>query len=165
LFVYRRSFAALRHVDPRFYVASVLCILGSVGFLLLLVATSLALGSEGSLLACAHGQTSHALSCLQSGQPFGAVTGVVGFLLGWIGGVGIMIGLLLVGNRFRAGLLSGSGLIYGILLIILIVPLASLFVTVPHASYLLPLGPLLAVVGPGLALYGSLRATRRLAAV
>jgi hypothetical protein len=162
LFVYRRAFAALRKVDPRFYVASVLCILGSIGFLLLLVAAALVAGNTSSLLSCTHGHPSHALSCLESGEPFGAVTGLLGFLLGWIGGVGIMIGLLVAGNRFRTGALSGGGVVYGVLLLILLVPLASLFVALPDVADLLLLAPLLAVVGPGLALGGSLRATRKL---
>ncbi len=162
LFLYRRSFAELRKVDPRFYVASVLCIVGSLGFLLLLVTVAVVSGGSANLLTCAHGQTSHALSCLESGQPFGAVTALLGFLLGWIGGVGVMIGLFLSGNRFQAPALSGSGIVYGLLLLILLLPLAALYVTVPHASYLLILAPLLALIGPGLALAGSLRTTQRL---
>ncbi|MGA8303411.1 MAG: hypothetical protein WA691_05055 [Thermoplasmata archaeon] len=162
LFVYRRGFAALRKVDPRFYAASILCILGSIGFLLILIAAAVTLGNVSSLLSCAHGHPSHALSCLESGQPLGAVTGLVGFLLGWIGGVGIVIGLLLAGSRFRARALSGSGVVYGLLLVILIVPLVSLFVSIPDTSYLLILAPLLALVGPGLALAGSVRTTRGL---
>ena len=162
LFFYRRSFSALRKVDPRFYVASVLCILGSVGFLLLLVAAALVAGDTSGLLSCVSGHASHALSCLESGEPFGAATSVIGFLLGWIGGVGIMIGLFVAGSRFRAGALSGSGVVYGLLLFVLLIPLASLFVTVPGVAYLLLLAPLLALVGPALALAGSLEATRKL---
>lgn len=162
LFVYRRSFAALRKVDPRFYVASVLCILGSIGFLLLLVSAIVAAGNSSSLISCVSGHPSRALSCLASGEPLGAVTGLLGFLLGWIGGVGIMIGLLLAGNRFRTGPLSGSGIVYGLLLLILVVPLASLFVSVPDVAYLLILAPIFGVVGPGLAVAGSLQAIRRL---
>jgi hypothetical protein len=164
LIIYRNSFSALRKVDPRFYVASVLCILGSLGFLLLLVAAALVAGNSASLLTCVHGQPSHALSCLESGQPFGAVTALLGFLLGWIGGVGIMIGLLIAGNRFQTGSLSGSGAVYGLLLLVLLIPLASQFVAIPGASYLLLLAPVFALVAPGLALHGSLRATRKLTA-
>jgi hypothetical protein len=165
LFVYRRSFAALRKVDPRFYSASVLCVVGSIGFLLLLVTAAVVAGNSASLLSCEHGQPSHALSCLESGEPFGAVTAVVGFLLGWIGGVGIMVGLLLAGGRFRAGALTASGAVYGLLLVVLLLPLAALFVHIPDASYLLLLAPLFALVGPGLALAGSLRATRSISGV
>jgi hypothetical protein len=161
LFVYRRAFAALRKVDPRFYGASVLCIVGSIGFLLLLISAALIAGNTTSLLTCVHGHPTHALSCLESGQPLGAATGLIGFLLGWIGGVGIMVGLLLSGSRFKAPSLSGGGVVYGLLLLLLIAPFVELFVAIPYVSYLLIVGPLLAVVGPALALQGSARATRR----
>lgn len=163
LFFYRRSFAALRKVDPRFYVASVLCILGSVGFLLLLVAAVVVAGNTSSLLSCVAGHPSHALSCLESGQPLGAVTAIVGFLLGWIGGLGIMIGLFVAGNRFRSGALTGGAALYGLLLLLLLVPLASLFVAVPGVAYLVILSPVFALLGPGLALAGSVRAGDQLA--
>jgi len=163
LFLYRQSYSALRKIDPRFFVASVLCILGSIGFLLLLVAAAVVVGNTSGLISCVSGHPSHALTCLESGQPFGAVTAILGFLLGWIGGVGIMIGLLLAGSRFRAPPLTGAGICYGLLLLILLVPLASLFVSIPYVAYLLLLSPLLALAGPFLALWGSTRTLRRLA--
>ncbi len=165
LWFYRRSFSALRKIDPRFYVASVLCILGSLGFLLLLVAAAIVVGDSSSLLACVKGSPSHALTCLESGEPFGAVTSILGFLLGWIGGVGIMIGLFIAGNRFRSGALGVSAIFYGLLLLILIIPLASLFVTVPYDSYLLLLSPIFALIAPGLALGGAATTSQRLAPV
>ncbi|HTZ61617.1 MAG TPA: hypothetical protein VMC82_03115 [Thermoplasmata archaeon] len=163
LFFYRRSFSALRKVDPRFYVASVLCILGSLGFLLLLVAAGIVAGNTGSLLTCVQGHPSHALSCLESGQPFGAVTAILGFLLGWLGGVGIMIGLFVAGDRFRSGSLTAGGIFYGLLLIVLILPLAALFVTIPYVSYLLLLSPIFALLAPALALSGASATRQRLA--
>ncbi len=162
LFFYRRSFAALRRVDPRFYVASVLCIVGSIGFLALLVAAALIAGDTTSLLGCVAGHPSHALSCLESGKPLGAITGLVGFLLGWLGGLGIMIGLFVAGRRFRSGLFSASGILYGLLLAILLIPFVALFVPVPDDAYLVLLSPLLALFGPAFAVAGSLRTTRRL---
>jgi hypothetical protein len=162
LFFYRRSFAALQKVDRRFLAATALCLVGSLGFLLIFITVAVVVGNSSSLLACVHGQPSHALSCLESGQPLGAVTGLVGFFLGWIGGVGVMLGLLLVGGRFRAGALMGSGVVYGLLLVILILPFAGLLVMIPHVSYLVILAPIFAIVGPGLALQGSISANRRL---
>lgn len=161
LFLYRRSFAALRTVDPRFYVASVLCVVGSLGFILLLVGAAVVADNTGSILTCVHGQPSHALSCLESGHPLGAVTGLIGFLLGWIGGVGIVIGLFLAGSRFHARAIAGSAAVYGLLLLILILPFAALFVTLPSISYLVILAPVFAIVAPALALQGSLRTSRR----
>jgi hypothetical protein len=155
LFVYRRSFAALRKVDRRFVVASVLCIIGSLGFLLLLVTVAIVANDTGSLLTCVHGSPSHALKCLESGQPFGAYTGLIGFFLGWLGGIGIVLGLLLAGSRFGTGALTAGGTVYALLLIVLILPFLALFVSVPGGGYLLLLSPIFAVVGPALALAGS----------
>jgi hypothetical protein len=163
LFVYRRSFAALRKVDRKFVVASVLCIIGSLGFILLLVAVAVVANDSGSLLTCAHGQPSHALKCLESGQPFGAYTGLVGFFLGWLGGVGIVLGLLLAGSRFHAGALTAGGAVYALLLIVLILPFLALFVTIPGGGYLVLLSPVFAVVGPALALAGSGKSRREVA--
>ncbi len=163
LLFYRRSFASLRKADPRFYAASILCIVGSIGFLLLLIASAVVVGNASSLLACAHGKPTHALSCLESGQPLGALTGLIGFFLGWLGGLGIVIGLGLAGGRFRAGALTGAAIVYAILLLFLIVPFVGLYVTLPGLGDLILLAPLLAIIGPALALSGSVRTTRRMA--
>jgi len=157
LFFYRRSFSALRKVDRRFIAASVLCIIGALGFLLLLVAAAVVVGNANSLLACAHGQPSHALSCLKSGQPLGAITGTVGFLLGWLGGIGIVLGLFLAGNRFHVGALGGAAVVYLVLLLILLVPFLALVVALPNLGALVLLAPILAILAPALALVGANR--------
>ncbi|MGI0070633.1 MAG: hypothetical protein ACRECT_00915 [Thermoplasmata archaeon] len=164
LLVYRRSFAALRKADSRFLAASILCIIGSVGFLLLLVTAAVVAGNTGSLLTCVRGQASHALSCLESGQPFGAVTALLGFLLGWLGGLGIVIGLFLAGGRFRAGAFTGAGVVYALLLLLLVAPFLALFAALPGISYLVLVAPIFAVVAPALALAGSLGAAKPSAA-
>jgi hypothetical protein len=162
LLLYRRGFAALRRVDRRFHVASILCLIGSLGFLLLVVTAALVAGNPSSLLGCAHGRPSHALSCLESGQPVGAATGLVGFFLGWVGGLGVVLGLGFAGRRFRSGTLSGASGVYAILLVFLLVPLLGLFVSVPSLGDLILFAPLLAIVGPALALVGSLSTSARL---
>ncbi len=155
LFLYRRSFSALRQVDRRFAVASVLCIVGSVGFLLLLVAAAVLLGSTNALLSCVHGEPSHALSCVQSGTPLGAYTGLAGFWLGWLGGVGIVMGLLLAGGRFRQGAITAGGVAYALLLVVLVGPFVTIFRPVPGLEYLLVAAPVLVVLGPALVFGGS----------
>jgi hypothetical protein len=157
LFLYRRGFAVLRGVDRRFTVASVLCLIGSLGFLLILVAVVVILGSTNSLVSCIHGQPSHALSCLRSGQPLGAYTGLAGFWLGWLGGVGLVLGLASAGRRFSRGVLYGSATMYAILLLALVGPFLGLIYPVPGAQYLLLLTPLLALVAPALAYAGTRR--------
>ncbi len=164
LFFYRRSFSALRKVDRRFVAASVLCIIGSLGFLLLLVTAAIVIGDSASLLACAHGKPTHALSCLESGQPFGAITGTIGFVLGWLGGLGIVLGLFLAGSRFHAGALSGSAVFYTLLLLILLAPFVGLLVTIPDLGYLILLAPVFAILAPALALAGSNRTRTALGA-
>ncbi len=155
LFAYRLGFATLRKVDPRFSVASVLCLIGTLGFLLVVVAAAVLLGSTSSLLQCLHGQPSHALSCLKSGEPLGAYTAVAGFWLGWLGGVGIVVGLSSAGHRFARGSLYGAALVYTLLLLVLVGPFLALVYTVPDQQYLLLLIPLLALLGPILTLGGS----------
>jgi hypothetical protein len=157
LFVYRRGFAVLRKVDPRFKVASLLCLIGSLGFLLILVAVVVILGSSSSLVTCIHGQPSHALSCLRSGEPLGAYTGLVGFWLGWLGGVGLVLGMASAGRRFARGALYGAAALYALLLLALVGPFLALVYPLPGAQYLLLLSPLLALLAPALTYAGTRR--------
>jgi hypothetical protein len=157
LFVYRRGFAVLRAVDRRFTIASVLCLIGSLGFLLILVAVVVILGSTNSLVTCIHGQPSHALTCLRSGEPLGASTGLAGFWLGWLGGVGLVLGLASAGRRFSRGALYGASALYALLLLALVGPFVGLIYPIPGAEYLLLLAPILALVAPALAYAGTRR--------
>jgi hypothetical protein len=153
-FVYRRSFAALRKVDPRFVVASVLCIIGSIGFLLLVVSAAVVAGNSSSLLTCLHGQPSHALSCLRSGQPLGAYTALAGFWLSWIGGVGLVLGLFSAGSRFQRRVIAAGGAVYALLLIVLIGPFVALVTSVPGTEYIILVVPVLSIAAPALVLSG-----------
>ncbi|MFZ0829715.1 MAG: hypothetical protein WCB18_00435 [Thermoplasmata archaeon] len=157
LFVYRRGFAVLRKVDGRFAVASVLCIIGSIGFLLILVSAAILVGSSSSLIQCLHQAPSHALTCIRSGQPLGADTGLVGFWLGWLGGLGIVVGLSMAGRRYHNGTVSGGAALYAILLLVLIGPFLSLLVSLPGIDYLLLIVPVFIVLAPGLVLGGTRR--------
>ena len=95
------------------------------------------------------------MSCLKSGEPLGAYTAVAGFWLGWLGGVGIVVGLSSAGHRFARGSLYGAALVYTLLLLVLVGPFLALVYTVPDQQYLLLLIPLLALLGPILTLAGS----------
>jgi len=148
LFLYRRGFAQLRKVDGRFMAASILCLIGSIGFLLILVAAIVVVGSASSLLSCVNGHPSHALTCLRSGEPLGAYTGLVGFWLGWLGGVGIVLGLSAGSSRFHARQIGAGAALYALLLIVLIGPFISLVVTYPGSEYILALAPFLSVLAP-----------------
>lgn len=148
LLVYRLGFAALRRIDPRFTVASFLCLVGTLGFLLVVVAAAVLLGSTSSLVTCIHGQPSHALTCLKSGEPLGAYTAAIGFWLGWLGGVGIVVGLSSAGRRFARRSLYGGATLYALLLLVLIGPFLALVYVVPDQQYLLLVVPFLAVLAP-----------------
>ncbi|MCI4364999.1 MAG: hypothetical protein L3K10_02910 [Thermoplasmata archaeon] len=157
LILYHRGFVAMSAVDPRFKVARVLCLVGSLGFLLLLVAVVVVLGSTSSLVSCIGGQPSHALSCLRSGQPLGAFTGLAGFWLGWLGGVGLVLGIAAAGRRFGRGVLYGSAALYSLLLLALVGPFVALLYPVPGAQYFLLAVPVLALLAPALAYAGARR--------
>jgi hypothetical protein len=148
LFTYRRGFAQLRKVDSRFTVASMLCLVGSLGFLLILVAVVVIVGSTNSLLSCINGHPAHALTCLRSGEPLGAYTGLVGFWLGWLGGVGIVLGLSAASARFRTRAIALGSALYAVLLVVLIGPFVSLVVSYPGSGAILALVPVLSVLAP-----------------
>jgi len=155
LFLYRRGFAQLRKVDTRFSVASALCIIGTVGFLLILIAAVVIIGSANSLLTCINGHPTHALTCLRSGEPLGAYTGLVGFWLGWIGGVGLVLGLSAGSSRFHSRPIGLGAALYGVLLIALVGPFIALVVTFPGVEYLLLLAPILSILAPSFVYGGS----------
>jgi len=154
-FIYRRGFAHLRKVDPRFTAASVLCLLGSIGFLLILVAAVVVVGSASSLLSCVNGHPSHALSCLESGQPLGAYTGLAGFWLGWLGGVGIVLGISSASSRYHTRAVGYGAVSYGILLLALVGPFVALVVSFPGVEFVLLLVPILSVLAPYLVFHGT----------
>lgn len=155
LLLYRLGFSALRRVDRRFVAASTLCLIGSVGFLLIIVTAVILLGSTGSLLACVHGQPSHAITCLRSLSPLGAYTVLLGFWLSWLGGLGIVLGLGASGARYHRGSFYGGSALYTLLLLVLVGPYVDLLLRFPGAQYLLFSAPLLAILAPGLVLGGS----------
>lgn len=148
LFIYRNAFAHLRKVDRRFIVASVLCLIGSLGFILILVAAIVIVGSASSLLSCVNNQPSHALTCLRSGQPLGAYTGLVGFWLGWLGGVGIVLGLSAGSSRFHLREIGVGAILYAVLLLALVGPFIALVVSYPGVEFLLLLAPILSLLAP-----------------
>jgi hypothetical protein len=150
LLYYRRAFSWLRRADPGFTTASVLSVVGSMGFLLLLLVAATLVGSTGSLIACARNTGPSVLSCVQRASPIGAYGGLLGFWLGWFGGVGLVLGLGHAGRRYREGSLGGAALLYALLLIGLVVPFVSFLVPVPGTKYLLLAIPVLTILAPAL---------------
>ncbi|MGI0128961.1 MAG: hypothetical protein ACREEC_02220 [Thermoplasmata archaeon] len=154
---YEFGFSAARAQDRRFRVALVLCSIGSVGFVLLVVTAAVLLGLSDSIVACAHGQPTQILSCLDSLSPFGRLSAVIGFWFAWIGAAGIVLGLLLGARDLGSGLVAVGAVLYAVLLASLVGPFVSLVSTVPGVEYLLLVAPVLGLVAPVLVLLGSRR--------
>ena len=154
LFLYRRAFATLYQIDPDFALPSVLCFLGSAGFALLLIAAAVLTGTASGLKDCVSGHPSHVLSCLQSNQPLGAYTAIVGFVLGWIGGIGVALGLWLAGSHYRRRGMDLGAILYLCFLLLVLVPLVELAVPFPGGSAPLLLVPIASVLAPLFVLYG-----------
>jgi uncharacterized membrane protein len=163
-FLYRRGFSALRKVDSEFTVASFLCLLGTIGFLLVIASAVVLAGTATSVLQCAHGHPSHALACLESGQPLGAYTGLVGFVLAWVGGVGVVFGLWVAGSRLSNRTINWGAFLYLIFLFLVLVPLIELAVRLPGIVILLLVVPILTVAAPLLVLMGTMTEARARAA-
>ncbi|MCI4357596.1 MAG: hypothetical protein L3J95_04420 [Thermoplasmata archaeon] len=158
--MYRSAFAALRTAEPKFWVASALCLIGTVGLIVVLVASVAVGGSVGEVARCAHGSPSHALACLRagsSGEVLGASLAVLGFWLAWVGGVGIVIGLGLEGRRIRKPALVAGAAAYALVLLAFIGPFAALLLSLPSTGPLWIALSVLALVAPGLVLRGSQR--------
>jgi len=161
LLFYRRGFWVLRRAERWFWVPSVLCLVGTLGFLLLIVAALLAAGSSDALVQCLQGRPTHALSCLRTASPFAADSGIVGYWLAWLGGLGIVVGLVLSGREYRqSALYAGAGL-YAILLLILVPSFLAVVLQEGELTYPLLLGPLLVLLAPGVVLDGARRARVR----
>lgn len=162
LFIYRRAFAALRKVDPQFWFASILCLVGSVGFILIIVAAAILAGTASSVISCVHGQPSHALGCLESGQPLGAYSALIGFACAWLGGIGVVLGLTLSSDRFVRRTIAFGALVYLVFLFALLIPFVELVARLPGIGYLLVILPILSVAAPLLVLAGARPVARQL---
>jgi hypothetical protein len=154
LLVYRNGFAALRKADPRFYTASVLCIIGSVGLLLLGIGAAVALESSPSLAQCLRTTPNLALTCLQAAPPLTAYSVVVGFWMAWLGGLGIVVGLAMGGRRFRVIRIGAGSVAYAVLLLVLIDPFVAVLFPINGWQYPLLTLPVLALVAPLLVYLG-----------
>lgn len=162
LLLYRRAFAHLRRVDPRFTLASALCLLGTLGFLLLVVAAALLFARSDALLGCLDGRPTQVYACFRSVDVLGAWTGIVGFVLGWLGGLGIVLGVAQAGGRYREGSIRLGAALYALLLLVLVGPFALALVVVPGVEILLLAVPVLALVAPAIVFAGARAAVARL---
>jgi hypothetical protein len=151
-FSYDWGYYTLRKVAGRYSTAYGLCLVGSTGLILLIVAAVIARGSEAGLVACFQGSYGQLLSCAQSRIPFGADAGLVGIWLVWIGNVGIVLGLFLSGHRFRSGSYMAAAVCYLLVLALLAGPLVGLLYPGAYVEPFLLAAPVFALAAPLLVL-------------
>jgi hypothetical protein len=161
LIAFRLGFSTLRGFDRRFWSASVLCILGSVGVLLLVIPIGIAFASSDAIANCIRGAPSHALTCVRSVSPLASYWAVAAFWLLWLGGLGIVIGVGLAASRFHQAAFYGGAAVYAVLLLGLLAPALGLLFPVGSLTYPLLAAPFLILLASGLTLRGSRRAVAR----
>ncbi|HXQ49322.1 MAG TPA: hypothetical protein VN842_06080 [Thermoplasmata archaeon] len=161
LLVFRLGFSTLRAFDHRFWSASVLCMLGSVGVLLLIVPIGIAFASSDAISNCIAGAPSHALTCIRSVSPLASYSATVAFWLLWLGGLGIVIGVGLAASRFHQALFYGGAAVYAVLLLGLLGPALGLLVPVVSLTYPLLAAPFLILLASALTFQGCRRAVQR----
>lgn len=155
LFLFRRAFGHLKHVDRRLRPASLLCLLGSTGAIALVIAAAYVSGSSTALSSCLHGEPSHALSCLRAQDPSAGILAVVGFWLVWLGAAGVALGLVVSGRHFSRGAVTAGGVLYAVLVADLAAPFAGLLVRLPGSAYALGVAPAAAVAAAVLVYAGA----------
>lgn len=160
IFFYRRGFVQLRRFDAKFWWATVLCLAGSLGFLLLIVSAIVVARDPSPVVACLHGPLVDLRVCLQTGLPLGEDAALVGLGLAWVGGAGISLGLYLSGRHLHHRWWTFAAVAYGAFLLALLIPfLASVF-PMPVFETLEWLLPVLALAAPVSVLLGARAAGR-----
>ena len=147
-FCYSWSYSVLRRTHHGFWGPYILYFIGSSGLILIAVAAAFATGGPAALEACVKGSYSNALSCIDSASPIVAYAGTLGFWLGWVGGIGLAVGLFLASRSFRSVGYRAAGALYALLLVVLVGPFVGLLYPVPYVTYLLAAVPVLAILAP-----------------
>jgi hypothetical protein len=160
LLVFRLGFAALRGFDRRFWTASILCMIGTVGVILIVVPIALAASSSDAIARCIQGAPSRTLACVSSVAPLASYWAIAAFWLLWLGGLGIVVGITLAGRRYRQIWLYLGAALYAVLLLGLLAPLLGLLFPIGALTYPLLAAPFLVLLGAALIFQGSRRAMR-----
>ncbi|MCI4356935.1 MAG: hypothetical protein L3K18_07325 [Thermoplasmata archaeon] len=158
LIVYRLGFASLRAVDPRFWAASALCMLGTVGLVLIVLPIAIALASSDTMAACIQGAPTKAPACLRAVAPLASYLAIAGVWLVWLGGLGIVLGIGLASVRYREAWLSAGAALYALIILGLLAPGLSLMFPIGGIAYAIVALPLLVLLAPALTSRGSHRA-------
>jgi hypothetical protein len=158
LILYRLAFASLRVVDPRFWAASALCLLGTVGLVLFVLPIAVAFASSGTMAACIQAAPTKAPDCLRAAAPLASYIAEAGIWLVWLGGVGIVLGIGLASVRYREAWLSAGAALYALIILGILAPGLSLLFPIGGLAYAILALPVLVLVAPALTSRGSHRA-------
>jgi hypothetical protein len=148
LLVFRYGFAAFRKLEPRYWSAAILCLIGTAGYVLLVVPTAIALLTSDALVQCIQGSPTQALSCLRTVAPLAGYAAIFAFWLVWLGQLGIVVGLVLTGRRFREPWLYAGTVFYGLLLLVFIAPFMGLVFANSALTYAIFVAAALGLVAP-----------------
>ena len=156
LFLYRRAFVRLKHVDRRLRPVADVCLVGTVGAVVLVVVGAVVADGASSLTGCLGGHAAHALGCLRSDDPTVGYLAIAGFWLLWAGMAAVAAGLILAGRHFGRRAMTAGGAVYAILAADVAVPFAAVLVPLSAATaYPLGAAPVLAVAAAGLVYVGA----------
>jgi hypothetical protein len=154
LLAFRSGFAAFRKLEPRYWSATILCLIGTVGYALLVVPTAIALLSSDALVQCVQGSPTQAFTCLRSVAPLAGYAAIFAFWLVWLGQLGIVVGLVLTGRRFREPWLYAGTVFYGLLLLVFIAPFMGLVFSNSALTYAIFVAAALGLVAPAFVAHG-----------
>ncbi|MGC2290179.1 MAG: hypothetical protein WA688_10055 [Thermoplasmata archaeon] len=154
LIAFRYGFAAFRKFERWFWSASILCLIGTVGWVLLILPAGIALLASNALFLCVQAAPTKALVCIQSVTPLAGYVAVIAFWLVWVGQLGIVVGLALTGRRFRETLLHAGTALYALLLLVFIAPFIGLVFVSGALSYAVIATVALGLLAPACVAYG-----------
>jgi hypothetical protein len=152
---YRWGFWSLQSIDRRFWVASVLCLLGTIGVVLVILPMAIAFTASGAMAGCIEASPLQALTCLSAAAPLVWYLGIAGVWLLWIGGLGVVVGIGLASVRYNQGWLGAGAGLYALLLLGLLGPILGLVFPIGGLVYPILALPLLVLIAPALISYGS----------
>jgi hypothetical protein len=157
LTLYRWGFWSLQSVDRRFWAASALCLLGTVGVILIVLPMALAFTASDAMASCIQNAPTKALACLNAAAPLDSVVALAGFWLIWLGGLGIVVGIGLISVRYRESYLGVGAGLYALLLLGILTPVLGLVFPLEGLVYSIFALPVLVLLAPVLISYGSHR--------
>ena len=155
LLAFRTGFFVFHKFQQRFWSATVLCLVGTVGYGLLILPAATALVSSNALFQCVQAAPVQALSCLQSVAPLAGYVAVLAFWLVWLGQLGIVVGLAFTGRRFREPSLHIGTVLYGLLLLVFIAPFLGLVFASSVLADAVVAAVVLGILAPAYVAYGS----------